>query len=76
MQYREPHPHPLLAPYAELIWVLELDRPEEFRVPETILPDGIVEAVFHFGDQIQGRVLQYAPPWECRSPWYIPHLGG
>ncbi len=49
MQYHELHPPPLLAPYVKLIWVLELDHPGQFGVPETILPDGIVEAIFHFG---------------------------
>ena len=50
MQYHELQPDPLLAPYIKLIWVLELDHWEQFGAPETILPDGIVEAVFHFGE--------------------------
>lgn len=29
-----------------------MDHAEEFGVPETILPDGIVEAVFHFGEPL------------------------
>ena len=52
MQYQELQPDPLLAPYVKLIWVLELDHPQQFGGPETILPDGIVEAVFHFGEPL------------------------
>ena len=52
MQYHELQPDPLLAPYVKLIWVLELDHPQQFGGPETILPDGIVEAVFHFGEPL------------------------
>ena len=52
MQYHELRPHPRLAPYLKLIWVFELADPVAFGPPETILPDGIVEVVFHFGQPL------------------------
>lgn len=48
MRYREFRCHPSLEPFVRLVWMLELDQPAEFGPPERILPDGIVEAVFHY----------------------------
>ncbi|HSR42398.1 MAG TPA: helix-turn-helix transcriptional regulator [Longimicrobiales bacterium] len=55
MKYLElPPPRPL-RPYVRLIWCLELDTPGEFGPPERIAPDGIVELVFHYRDEISVR---------------------
>ena len=40
--------HASLAPYVQLIWTLEVDVPTSFGAAERILPDGIVEAIFHY----------------------------
>lgn len=37
-----------LTPYVHLIWLLELDDLAAFGPPERIVPDGLVEAVFHY----------------------------
>jgi AraC-like DNA-binding protein len=50
MTYREFRPHPLLASNVKLIWTLELDAQSGNGSTQRILPDGIVEAVFHFGE--------------------------
>ena len=44
-----------LRPYVRLIWLLELDDPDEFGPPERITPDGLVELIFH-----------YRTPFACR----------
>jgi AraC-like DNA-binding protein len=46
---------PELAPYVRLIWGLDVDRPAAFGAPERILPDGVVEAVFHYGTPLAMR---------------------
>jgi len=50
MIHREFRPHPRLARDVKLIWTLELDVPMGRAEVERILPDGLVEAVFHFGE--------------------------
>jgi AraC-like DNA-binding protein len=42
-------PDPSLARHVQCFTVLELDDPASFGSPERILPDGIVEIVFHYG---------------------------
>lgn len=37
-----------LRPYVRLIWVLEVDQADSFGSPERVLPDGLVEVVFHW----------------------------
>lgn len=49
MLYREMPPHPKLARFVKLIWVLQADDPDRLA-KERIVPDGIVEAVIHFAD--------------------------
>jgi AraC-like DNA-binding protein len=49
MRYQEFLIRSELAPYVQLVWSLESDGVEE-APPEHILPDGIVEMVFHYGD--------------------------
>jgi AraC-like DNA-binding protein len=51
---------PALAPYVRLIWTLEVDHPAAFGAPERIVPDGIVEVVFHYGTPFDQRVGQGA----------------
>ena len=48
MLNREFSPHRLLAPCVKLIWAFESDDPSKFGPPNRILPDGIVELVFHY----------------------------
>jgi AraC-like DNA-binding protein len=40
--------HPALAQHVQLIWTLDVDDAASFGRAERILPDGIVEAVFHY----------------------------
>lgn len=39
-----------LADFIQLIWVLEAESPDDAFPRELIMPDGIVEIVFHLGD--------------------------
>jgi AraC-like DNA-binding protein len=39
-----------LADFIQLIWVLESEHPDDVFPREVIMPDGIVEIVFHYGD--------------------------
>ncbi|HSR68238.1 MAG TPA: helix-turn-helix domain-containing protein [Acidobacteriota bacterium] len=48
MHFRELVPRPQLRPYVRLIWVLEVDQAESFGSPERVVPDGLVEVVFHW----------------------------
>lgn len=45
----ETPPHPKLARFVKLLWVFQAEDLEP-RAPERVVPDGIVEAVIHFGD--------------------------
>jgi AraC-like DNA-binding protein len=53
--YREFRPDRQLAPYVRLIWSLELDDSPESAPPERVLPDGIVELVFHYRTPFEMR---------------------
>ncbi|NIP59334.1 MAG: helix-turn-helix domain-containing protein [Gemmatimonadetes bacterium] len=55
MKFVELAPPAPLRPYVRLIWCLEIDTPGEFGPPERIAPDGIVELVFHYGDEMSLR---------------------
>ena len=46
--YSEIPVRPDLAPHVQLIWTLDVDDAASFGRAERILPDGIVEAVFHY----------------------------
>lgn len=46
---------PLLRRHIRKVWLLELEAPESFGMPERIVPDGIVEAVFHYGQPFAMR---------------------
>jgi AraC-like DNA-binding protein len=50
MRSLEYKPDPDLAGYIQLLWVLESERDDDVFPRETIMPDGIVEFVFHYGD--------------------------
>jgi len=50
MQYQEFSPPSVLADYVQLIWIGEGIKADGFDAKERILPDGIVELVFHYGD--------------------------
>jgi AraC-like DNA-binding protein len=41
-----------LADFIQLIWVLESEQPDDVFPRELIMPDGIVEIVFHYGDPL------------------------
>jgi AraC-like DNA-binding protein len=49
MRYEEFAIDPRLAPYIQVIWRLDVDKPAEFGPPERIMPDGIVEVVLPYG---------------------------
>lgn len=46
--YTEAPIHPALASFVQLIWTLEVADPVSFGPAERIVPDGLVEAVFHY----------------------------
>ena len=48
MRYTEFKPKESLKKYIQLIWIAESEREDDFYPKEKILPDGIVEIVFHF----------------------------
>ncbi len=50
MFHQEYAPRPELAEYVQLIWAMESESKTDSFPLEQILPDGIVELVFHFGD--------------------------
>jgi AraC-like DNA-binding protein len=55
MRYQEFTPHPLLAGYVQVIWILESENKLDFGPRQRIVPDAIVEAVFHFGEPFVTR---------------------
>jgi len=67
MEYREFQPHPRLRPWVALIWTFELDDRLGFGPPERILPDGIVELIFHWGDPFMMAFAGEAPARQPRS---------
>ena len=50
MQYHEFQPCDRLAEFVQLIWVMASDVADERCPRERILPDGIVELVFHYAE--------------------------
>ncbi|TND09619.1 MAG: AraC family transcriptional regulator [Bacteroidetes bacterium] len=50
MKYEEFPPLPELADYIQLIWTLESETGDEVFPREQIMPDGIVEIIFHYAD--------------------------
>lgn len=50
MTYTEYKPNAILSDYIQLIWIAESEPSDDFYPKEKILPDGIVEIVFHFAD--------------------------
>ncbi len=50
MIYQEFEPEPELSPYIQLLWGMEGDGTDDHFEKEVILPDGIVEMVFHYAD--------------------------
>lgn len=50
MQYHEYHPEGLLAEYIQTIWSMESESEEESYPRSLIMPDGIVEVIFHYRD--------------------------
>ncbi len=47
MRYEEFAIDPLLVPYIQVIWRLDVDKPAEFGPPERIMPDGFGGARTH-----------------------------
>jgi AraC-like DNA-binding protein len=62
--YSEVPVHPDLAQYVQLIWTLDVDDPAWFGNAERILPDGIVEAVFHYRAPFAMRYRE--APFDCQ----------
>jgi AraC-like DNA-binding protein len=50
MLYKEFQPLPELAEYIQLIWALEAEDDTEKYQRAQIMPDGIVEVIFHYGE--------------------------
>lgn len=50
MNYTEYKPNDILSEYIQLIWIAESESTADYYPKEKILPDGIVEIVFHFSD--------------------------
>ena len=50
MIYRELDTHAGLAPYVQLVWMMESEHADDHASRSLIMPDGIVEVVFHYGD--------------------------
>lgn len=63
MIYQEFKPQAALADYIQMIWVMESETDEDLFPNEKILPDGIVEIVFHYTEpfyttQIEGKKVK------------------
>jgi AraC-like DNA-binding protein len=52
MKYMEFRPIPALADLIQVIWVMESEQSSDAYPRELIMPDGIVELVFHYGDPL------------------------
>ncbi|MCY3714808.1 MAG: helix-turn-helix domain-containing protein [Gemmatimonadetes bacterium] len=50
MIYREFETHTGLDPYVQLVWMMESEHEDDHAPGSLIVPDGIVEIVFHYGD--------------------------
>ncbi|MCY3773728.1 MAG: helix-turn-helix transcriptional regulator [Gemmatimonadetes bacterium] len=50
MIYREFETHASLAPYVQLVWMMESEHEGDHAPKSLIVPDGIVEIVLHYGD--------------------------
>lgn len=50
MIYREFETHAGLASYVQLVWMMESEHEDDHAPKSLIVPDGIVEIVFHYGD--------------------------
>jgi hypothetical protein len=50
MFFREYQPHSDLVDYVQVIWTIESEDQTDHYAREQILPDGIVEVVFHYRD--------------------------
>jgi AraC-like DNA-binding protein len=49
VRYEEHRPPPPLAPFVECLWTAEDDAALEARAPESVVPDGCPEWIFHLG---------------------------
>lgn len=50
MIYREFETHAELTPFVQLVWMMESEHADDQAPKSLIVPDGIVEIVFHYGD--------------------------
>lgn len=50
MIYREFETRAELTPYVQLVWMMESEHADDRAPKSLIVPDGIVEIVFHYGD--------------------------
>ncbi len=49
VSYRELSVNPALVPYVRLVWAMETSGQAAFGPAERILPDGVIETIFHYG---------------------------
>lgn len=61
MVYKEFPVDPLLAPYVQLVWMMESEDGDAAPAPEQILPDGVVELVIHYRNPWLTRVAGQEP---------------
>jgi len=64
--YREVAPPPPLDAFVKCLWILEAPAAPGGAAPDTIVPDGCAEVVFHFGDRFR-RVEAGVPVSQFRT---------
>jgi len=65
MKYKEFEPKESLSEYIQLIWIAESEEKFDFYPKEKILPDGIVEIVFHFKESF---IMHYGGGIKIKQP--------
>jgi len=61
MLYKEFQTHPQLVPYVQLVWMMESGSDTDSTPKQQIMPDGIVELVFHYADPWKTHVAGEQP---------------
>ena len=67
MIYQEFETHPDLSYYVQLVWMMESEHQKDQSPQSLVMPDGIVEIVFHYGDPwittVGGDERAITAPW-------------
>jgi len=56
MRYLELQPHPRLAPFVKCFWIMEDPTAAAFQPLETVIPDGCMELIVHYGSRFTKRL--------------------